>query len=186
MAICSLVPAGTIRSFGGALPTGHLLCDGSSYLTTAYPVLFAAIGYTWGGSGSNFNVPDFRGKVPMGSGQDSANGLSNRTLAEFTGNETHALSVGELASHSHIDAGHSHTDAGHSHNMSPYDYNTYVTSGSGGGIVHFNVRTNYGNLLTENSSASIETSYASLENTGSGVGHNNVQPSLVVTCCIKY
>ena len=42
--------------------TGWLLCDGASYSTTDYPELFAVIGYTFGGSEDNFNVPNYKGK----------------------------------------------------------------------------------------------------------------------------
>lgn len=41
---------------------GWLLCDGASYSTTDYPDLFAVIGYTFGGSENNFNVPNYKGK----------------------------------------------------------------------------------------------------------------------------
>jgi microcystin-dependent protein len=41
---------------------GWLLCDGTSYSTTDYPDLFAVIGYTFGGSENNFNVPNYKGK----------------------------------------------------------------------------------------------------------------------------
>jgi microcystin-dependent protein len=35
-----------------------VLCDGSAYDPTAHTDLFQAIGYTFGGSGSVFNVPN--------------------------------------------------------------------------------------------------------------------------------
>ena len=41
---------------------GWLLCDGTSYSTTDYPDLFTVIGYTFGGSNSQFNVPNCSGK----------------------------------------------------------------------------------------------------------------------------
>jgi hypothetical protein len=49
-------------------PTGWLLCDGSSYSTTTYASLFAVLAYVYGGSGANFNVPDFRDRMPIGAG----------------------------------------------------------------------------------------------------------------------
>jgi len=53
--------AGEISAFGSATPpSGWLACDGASYLVASYAVLFAVIGYTFGGSGANFNVPDLR------------------------------------------------------------------------------------------------------------------------------
>ena len=39
------------------VPDDYLECDGSSVTTAAYPDLFAAIGYEYGGSGANFNSP---------------------------------------------------------------------------------------------------------------------------------
>ena len=40
------------------IPRGYLLADGASYKTTDYPELFNIIGYTYGGSGDTFNVPN--------------------------------------------------------------------------------------------------------------------------------
>ena len=45
-----------------------LLCDGSSYSTSTYSDLYSVIGTTFGGSGSNFNVPDSRSFFPAGVG----------------------------------------------------------------------------------------------------------------------
>jgi len=53
-------PIGTIKMYGGSsAPNGYLLCDGSAVSTTTYASLFAVIGYSFGGSGSSFNVPAF-------------------------------------------------------------------------------------------------------------------------------
>jgi microcystin-dependent protein len=47
--------------------TGWLVCNGTSLSTTGtYASLFAIIGYTYGGSGSLFKVPDFRGAFLRG------------------------------------------------------------------------------------------------------------------------
>jgi microcystin-dependent protein len=49
---------------GSTAPSGYVMCDGASYSTSgAMSALFAVIAYTYGGSGSNFNVPDLRGRV---------------------------------------------------------------------------------------------------------------------------
>jgi microcystin-dependent protein len=64
-----IFPAGVILPYGGeAAPDGALLCDGTAYATATEVRLFAAIGYRWGGSGATFNVPDFRGRFPVGKG----------------------------------------------------------------------------------------------------------------------
>ena len=64
---------------GGVVQSGWLLCDGSAISRATYAALFAAVGTTWGiGNGSTtFNVPDFRRKVPVGSGGSGTGTLGN-------------------------------------------------------------------------------------------------------------
>ena len=42
-------------------PTGWLECDGSSILVDSYPALHSILGYIYGGAGTNFTLPDYRG-----------------------------------------------------------------------------------------------------------------------------
>jgi microcystin-dependent protein len=58
-----------------SIPTGYLEADGSSLDTTTYADLFAVIGYTFGGSGSSFNLPDLRGQFLRGF--DNGKGLDD-------------------------------------------------------------------------------------------------------------
>lgn len=95
-------PSGAILQFAGSsAPANWLLCDGALVSRTTYANLFSAIGTTYGaGDGSStFKLPDLRGRVPVGAGQGS--GLTNRTMAQSSGAETHTLSVSEIPSHSH-------------------------------------------------------------------------------------
>ncbi|HEU4864994.1 MAG TPA: phage tail protein [Actinomycetota bacterium] len=43
-----------------------LRCGGQSLATASYPELFAEIGYTYGGAGSTFNLPDLNGRHSVG------------------------------------------------------------------------------------------------------------------------
>jgi hypothetical protein len=71
-------------------PTGWLICDGAGYSTTTYANLFAAIGYTFGGSGGTFNVPNFKARSPMGVGTDTIQGTGyNFTLGLQWGEYVH-------------------------------------------------------------------------------------------------
>ena len=60
-------PTGVVVPFAGAsVPTGWLLCDGTGYVATDYPALFALIGYTFGGSAGSFHVPNLQNQFPIG------------------------------------------------------------------------------------------------------------------------
>lgn len=87
-----VTPAGVLEMWGGsaaAPPPGYLTCDGSAVNTDLYPALFAAIGYSYGGSGSTFNLPDFTG-------------------GKFPSHQTPGTTGGS-ATHTHTSAPHSHT-----------------------------------------------------------------------------
>lgn len=66
------VPIGVVFPFAGTSgvpPEHYLFCTGQSLVREDYPELFAVIGETYGSeSGTTFNVPDYRGRVPVGAG----------------------------------------------------------------------------------------------------------------------
>lgn len=99
--------AGSLSAYAGAsAPSGWLFCNGAAVSRTVYAGLFAAIGVTWGpGDGlTTFNLPDLRGRFPMGASGAHA-------LASNGGAESLNLSVGQLPAHSHAvtDPGHTHS-----------------------------------------------------------------------------
>lgn len=81
---------------------GYLECNGQEVSRTTYAALFAAIGtrYGDGDASTTFNLPDFRGRSPMGAGQGS--GLSNRDInTSVLGEERHTQTEAEMPSHTH-------------------------------------------------------------------------------------
>lgn len=108
----SPVPSGTIMAYGGSsIPDGWLACDGESYSQTEYAELFAAIETNWGGSGGNFNVPDFRGYflrgADLGAGNDPDASARAGMSGGNTGDTIGSYQEDELESHNHeIRAGH--------------------------------------------------------------------------------
>ena len=80
----NVAPVGAIVMFGAATaPSGWLACDNTAVSRTTYAALFAVIGTTYGtGDGSTtFNLPDFRGIFPRGSGTSAK--LTNANGAAF-------------------------------------------------------------------------------------------------------
>jgi microcystin-dependent protein len=87
---------------------GWMKCDGRRLNKPEFRMLFDVIGYTFGGSGDQFYLPDFRGRVPGMAGQgeerdDSGYSrlLTNRNRGDYVGEEIHQLTIPELASHNH-------------------------------------------------------------------------------------
>ena len=93
------VPTGAIMAFAiNSAPTGWLAANGASVSTTTYAALFAAIGYTYGGSGGSFNLPDLRGYFVRGSGTNSdgtASGAFGAKQADSFRQHTHSTLMGQ-------------------------------------------------------------------------------------------
>lgn len=164
-----------VESGAGTVEPGFLLCDGSSVSRSIYAALFSKIGTIWGvGDGSTtFNVPDLRGRATIGSGTGS--GLTARTVGQQTiGEETHTLTVAELAAHNHVI---NISDPGHVHSTSNFVFtvNNNISVGAPG---------NASNAPGVVNSA-VTGITATSNNNGSGTAHNTMQPSAVVTKLIK-
>ena len=163
-----LIPAGTIiQSAAVNEPTGWFNCDGRILLRTQYGALFNAILYTYSatfsGSDLSFNIPDLRGRTSVGLGNGS--GLTNRSLGQTGGAETHVLTTNEMPSHSHTS------------NADGENIGLIVADGT--------------NTLTESDNSGTESNLVRrdalvINNTGGGQAHNNMQPFIVLRYLIKY
>lgn len=201
--------------FSATPPVNWLICAGQSLDTTAYAALFAVIGYTYGGGGASFNLPNFSGRMPL-----------STTLAAAGGEASHTLTAAEMPVHAHgvsdpthahnvSDAGHLHgvPDPGHTHGASQ-DAHTHggvftSTTPSGGSFypgagginilsgrtdnqqpaVHINAA-GTGQNATDTRGTGIGIVAAAtgigIQNNGGGAAHNNWPPYLGVNFIIKY
>ena len=133
--------SGVIKLYSGAAaPTGWLLCNGAAISRTTYAALFAITGILYGvGDGSTtFNIPDLRGRVPVGLSTDT----EFDALGETGGEKTHVLTEAELAAHTHTynkPTTFDHTSAG-----SESEYGVKVatadTGSAGSGDAHNNLQ----------------------------------------------
>lgn len=147
-------PVGMIVPFGGAIaPAGYLLCDGASYTVEDYPELFAQIGYYWGGSDDDFNVPNLINRNVVGAGGDFDFGTTG-------GEQSVTLEVGQIPAHSHSDNGHSHS----------IPLITSVPTQEGVGISR--------NITVPILTDSTGIGYADISETGGDGEHNNMPPYL--------
>jgi microcystin-dependent protein len=132
---------GTVEMFAGsAAPSYWLLCDGAAVSRATYAALFSAIGTTWGaGNGTTtFNVPDLRGRTPIGAGAGA--GLTNRALAATGGEEAHALTAGENGPHTHATNYGNSAGSSSTYSASGDVYGQITSSSSGSGSPHNNMQ----------------------------------------------
>lgn len=152
------VPTGAVLPHAGAsAPSGFVLCDGSAISRATYAGLFAEIGTTYGaGDGSTtFNVPDLRGRVPLGAGTGDAADATAHALADKSGAETHTLTISEMPSHAHPNTAGSNT---------------------------FSSTDDAGNTLQ---GGSVVAGPGTSGSTGSGGAHNNLPPFLTLNFIVK-
>ena len=76
---------GEIKMIVNELPPNYLLCDGAIYQTTDYPLLFNLIGYTYGGGGINFFVPNFNSYFPIGANSANSNNCAVSNFSSGNG-----------------------------------------------------------------------------------------------------
>jgi microcystin-dependent protein len=114
--INSFIPSGAMMPFAGATsPTGWLLCYGQTLVRASYPDLFAVVGTTYntgGEAGTDFRLPDLRGRTVAG--QDNMGGTAasrltstvltaSDTLGATGGTQTHTLTSAQsgVPAHAH-------------------------------------------------------------------------------------
>ncbi|WP_162305935.1 phage tail protein [Oleisolibacter albus] len=95
---------GEIRMFSFVwAPRGWAACTGAQLQVRQNPALFSLIGNKFGGDGvNNFNLPDLRGRVPLGQGQyvDPA-GTAAYQIGNTGGSETVTLTQPQIPQHIH-------------------------------------------------------------------------------------
>lgn len=131
-----LVPSGAVMAFAmDSCPTGWLEADGQQSLSsTDYPELYAAIGTTYGGSGGNFNLPDYRGYFMRG--WDHGSGVDPDAESRTGGDTVGSVQEDEFESHAHQQVGrpalflNSGGQGGYGIGSSTTLYDTRTTGGS--------------------------------------------------------
>ena len=189
------VPVGTIVSWAGRpgnqpdnvaepCPAGWLICNAKSYPTATYPALFAVIGYGYGGSGANFNVPDTRGLVTAGRDYSEANGgdsgrLSTHGAARYSvgsgmGAQTDTLNYNTLPSHTHGTYLNGYHNAVSDGNWGLARINCGIPCGIG-----------YNGSIFISDGIS-RAGYIRYDAAGGNQAHNNTQPTVIFWKIIKY
>lgn len=145
--VASGLPVGTILPFGGgAAPTGYFICNGGAVSRATYAPLFSVIGTSYGAGDfvTSYNVPDLRGRSPVGSGTGDAAAASAWALGQKKGAETHTLAISEIPAHVHtLDVGGGSANVLNTLNGNQNNsvvVGTQTTTSVGGGAAHNNLQ----------------------------------------------
>jgi len=139
-------------------PKGWALCNGQLLPINQNQALFSLLGTTFGGDGRvNFALPDFRGRVPIHTGQ-------GHDLGERGGEQAHTLSISEMPQHLHLLMGSANTG------NSQDGVNNVL------GVVAGRIYTDPANLVPLNA--------GTVTNQGGSQAHVNMQPYLTLTFAI--
>jgi len=82
---------------------GWMLCDGRTVNVTAFQFLYNVIGTSFGGSGTQFRLPNPAGRVPgaIGQGTDINGSTFTAIMGLSTGEYVHQLTIPEMPAHNH-------------------------------------------------------------------------------------
>ena len=179
---------------------GWILCNGALLNVEDFQFLFNMIGYSFGGSGTQFRLPNPGGRVPgiVGIGQDDNSPVSTMStfLGQSIGEYQHRLTIPEMPSHNHGVNGSitqnalnnstsvvttGITNLTHNHGLDLA--RNGVTSGVGTAdvVVGGGSDTNTANVvMVDNGHAHV------LNPAGGDLFHNNVQPTLFIGNMFMY
>jgi len=151
---------GEIKMFAGTFaPLNWVFCWGQSLSVSQYSALYALISNQFGGNATNFNVPDLRGRVPIGAG--AGPGLTPRTQAQMGGLENVTLNISNLPLHTHTVKCDIASAPPQQVNTPVNNLPSVISNGTG-----------YAPGTTNNSSMKADM----LSNTGSSQPHDNMPP----------
>jgi microcystin-dependent protein len=165
---------GEIRVFSFSIvPRGWAACNGQLLSVSQNQALFALIGTFYGGNGTtNFQLPDFRGRTPIGVGRAVYG--TTYVVGEQAGEENVALNTTTMPAHIHMMTALSTPAASGLGPTPPRVIAAPVKTGATDVMFAFsNANTGQTPLFPQ-----------SLSMTGSGAAHPNMPPFLTANICI--
>jgi microcystin-dependent protein len=172
---------------------GWLKCDGRSVSKSQFYLLWRVIGYSFGGSGNSFNLPDARGMVPgiVGTGTDISGNTQTFVLGEKVGEYIHTLTEPEMPIHNHTgltDLSGAHIHTSNATGTSP-GYGLIYRDGNNTINAAMNATPTEPSLTATPAALTINSAGVhahGIQNSGGSLPHNNVQPTLPIGNLFMY
>ena len=154
------------------VPKNWAACNGQLLQIQENPALFALLGTMYGGDGQRtFALPDLRGRVPIGFGDDNENKKAY-IIGQKEGAESHTLTANELPSHNH---GSTNLDV--KKRVGKEADQTSPKNAVPG------TNENYSTRFSSSYDEEMELNFSPLSMAG-GQAHQNMQPFLALQFCI--
>lgn len=149
------------------IPVDFLPCDGSLLAVNQYTALFSIIGTKFGGDGQHtFALPDLRGRVVVGSGQQP--GGTDFKMGATGGAEAVALTPSQMPTHGHLVYANGNAGA-----PAAGTGTNNLLGTPAGGIKMYNAE-----------ATNTVLNQGSVTTTGAGAAHENMQPFQAVNYII--
>jgi len=173
-------------------PRDWSTCWGQTLTVQQNTALYSLLGTTYGGNATSFNLPDFRGRVPVGFGQNPTTGTTY-SLAAKGGVEAVALTESNLAPHTHnatvsataVSVTIKASSVAGTDNIPGTNNSTTLAASMAGRSAGSFIYNNQAPTVALNTAGTITGTFGVANAvTGNGVAHENRQPFLVVNFII--
>jgi microcystin-dependent protein len=163
---------GAVKLFAGNFTIkGYAACAGQLMSIQQNTALFSLLGTVYGGNGTQtFGLPDLRGRVPVHQGNGA--GLTPRVIGAISGTENATLLQTNVPSHTHF------MNAATNATTSSVAGSTVLPGGLKSADGGFYAAPGQPDFTTQTMNP------AAVGMQGGNLGHNNMQPSLVINFMI--
>lgn len=169
---------GEIRIFASnAIPLGWMPCAGQELIVQQNQALFSLLGNSYGGDGIKFNLPDLRGRAPMGD--------SDKALVGGKGGvEKMRLTQEQMPVHNHAVMCDETADINKNTNGPSVQSVPSIAIRNNAAGQPQTLKLYMSNAALENNQPMVALEAGAITVSGGGMAHENRQPFLVLNYCI--